>query len=219
MKTLTNQPTLAERVYEAILTEIAAGKIGAGARIIQEQIALELGVSRQPVQQALALLRSQGVLRDAPGRGLQVAPIDHDQVRHMSELRAVIEGLACRRAAERGSGEAARRGPALIEAGRAAVAAGSVGPMIAADMALHDFIYELSDNPLIAPALETHWTMMQRVMGQVLIRERNPRDIWDQHEEIIAAIAAADGAAAEALARDHILNSTGFMLERLAEAA
>lgn len=74
MKILSVQPNLVEQVHEAILLEISSGKLAPGTRIIQEQIAAELGVSRQPIQQALLLLRNQGLLRDAPGRGLIVAP-------------------------------------------------------------------------------------------------------------------------------------------------
>ena len=81
------RPNLAEQVREAILGEIASGQLGAGERIIQEQIARTLGVSRQPVQQALLLLRNLGVLRDAPGRGLVVAPLEPDQVQHMYATR------------------------------------------------------------------------------------------------------------------------------------
>lgn len=76
MKALASTPNLVEQVRNAILDEVTAGKIGPGERIIQEQIAQALGVSRQPVQQALALLRNQGVLQDAPGRGLIVTPLD-----------------------------------------------------------------------------------------------------------------------------------------------
>ena len=78
MKALTVQPNLVEQVRDAILQEIASGAFAPGDRIIQEQIAQALGVSRQPVQQALTLLRNQGVLQDAPGRGLLVAPLDPD---------------------------------------------------------------------------------------------------------------------------------------------
>jgi DNA-binding GntR family transcriptional regulator len=215
MKTLITQPNLVEQVRDAILEEIAAGKFAPGDRIIQEQIAQALGVSRQPVQQALALLRNQGVLQDAPGRGLLVAPLDPDYVQHMYDVRAVIEGLAARCAAEQGAERAAKAGGALIEAGRRAVASGSVAKMIAADIKFHEFIYGLSGNPLIAPALETHLTYTQRVMGEVLLRDETPRDIWDQHEAILKAIAAGQGERAEALVRRHITQASGFMLARL----
>ena len=79
MKVFATQPKLVEQVHEALVSESSARKLKPGERIIQEQIAQVLGVSRQPVQRAL-LLRNQGLLRDALGRGLIVAPIDLDQV-------------------------------------------------------------------------------------------------------------------------------------------
>lgn len=215
MKALATPPNLVEQVRDAILEEIASGQFAPGDRIIQEQIAQALGVSRQPVQQALLLLRNQGVLQDAPGRGLIVAPLDPLHVRHMYDMRAVIEGLAARRAAEHNADRAAKAGPALIDAGRRAVAAGSVARMIAADMRFHEFLYGLSGNPLIAPALLTHLTYTQRVMGEVLTRDEEPRDIWDQHAAILAAVAAGQGDQAEALVRSHITQASGFMLARL----
>ena len=215
MKIIVSQPNLVKQVRDAILAEISSGALAPGDRIIQEQIAQALGVSRQPVQQALALLREQGVLQDAPGRGLLVAPLDPEHVQHMYDIRSVIEGLAARRAAELGAERAAKAGPALIDAGRKAVAAGSVARMIAADMKFHEFIYGLSSNPLIAPALETHLTYTQRVMGEVLIRDERPRDIWDQHEAILKAIAKGDGERAEALVRSHLMQASGFMVTRL----
>ena len=156
VKTLSLPPNLVEQVHDAILGEIATGQLAPGERVVQEQIAAALGVSRQPVQQALLLLRSQGLLQDAPGRGLIVARLDPEHVQHMYDVRAVIEGLAARRAGETNAARAAQAGPALVDAGRKAVASGSLPKMIAADMRFHEFIYELAGNPLIAPSM-TRW--------------------------------------------------------------
>ena len=216
MKVLALQPNLAEQVHDAIVSEIAEGKLKPGERIIQEQLAEALGVSRQPVQQALLLLRKQGVLRDAPGRGLIVAPIDLDYVRNMYDLRAVMEGLAFRKAAERNAERARKQGPALIQNGRKAVKNGSVAAMIAADVRFHDFIYELSGNPLIKPAMEAQWTYTRRVMGEVLISDERPRDIWDQHEALLEAVMTGEAAQAEQLARQHVVQAADVMIARLA---
>jgi DNA-binding GntR family transcriptional regulator len=218
MKVLATQPNLAEQVRQAIVSEIASGKLKPGERIIQEQIAQELGVSRQPVQQALLLLKNQGVLRDAAGRGLLVTSLDPTQVRQMYDMRAVIEGLAFRKAAENNPERAKKLGPALIQNGRKSVKSGLVAQMIAADIKFHDFIYALSDNPLIAPAMQVQWTNTQRVMGEVLMRDETPRDIWDQHEALLKAVMAGDGEAAEALARQHITQAADFMINRLLAA-
>ena len=215
MKILSVQPNLVEQVHEAILLEISSGKLTPGSRIIQEQIATELGVSRQPVQQALLLLRNQGVLSDAPGRGLIVAPLDPDHIRNMYDVRAVIEGLAFRKAAINNSETANREGPSFISKGRQAVQNGSVSEMIAADMAFHHFVYGLSENLLVAPAMDTHWTYTQRVMGEVLMLNEKPRDIWDQHENLLQAIISGDGALAEKHAQEHILTAANFIIERI----
>ena len=219
MKTIATQPNLVEQVHEAIVSEISSGKLKPGERVIQEQIAQVLGVSRQPVQQALMLLRNQGVLRDAPGRGLIVASLDLDQVRNMYDIRAVVEGLAFRKAAERNADKARKQGPGLIQNGRKAVAGGSVAAMIAADLKFHEFIYTQSGNPLIAPTMEAQWTSTQRVMGEVLMRDEMPRDIWDQHAALLEAVMAGDGAAAEALAHQHILQAAEVMISRLRSEA
>ncbi|MGA1253059.1 MAG: GntR family transcriptional regulator, partial [Burkholderiaceae bacterium] len=132
MKTITQTPNLVEQVRDALLSEITSGQLKPGERIIQEQIAQALGVSRQPVQQALLLLRNQGVLRDAGGRGLIVSPLDPDHVEHVYQIRAAIEAMACRLAAQKSTEHARKHGATLIEAGRKAVASGSVPKMIAA---------------------------------------------------------------------------------------
>jgi DNA-binding GntR family transcriptional regulator len=86
-------------------------------------------------------------------------------------------------------------------------------------MKLHEFIYGLSGNPLIAPALDTHLTYTQRVMGEVLISDEKPRDSWDQHEAILKAIAKGDGERAEALMRSRLTQAAGFMVARLRNRA
>lgn len=204
MRTLTPQPTLVDQVYEAILSEIAAGTFGADGRVIQEEIAGSLGVSRQPVQQALLLLRTQGLLRDAPGRGLMVAPLDLDHVRNLYEIRAAIDGLASAKAAERGRDTARAEGMVYVERGRAAVASRSIARMIAADMEFHFFLYGLADNPLVAEVSTPHWSYLRRVMGEVLLHGETPADIWDQHERILDAVIAGNAGLAEQRARQHV---------------
>ena len=87
--------------------------------------------------------------------------------------------------------------------------------MIAADMKFHEFLYTLSGNPLVGPALSTHLTYTQRVMGEVLLRDETPRNIWDQHAQILDAICRQDAELAESLVRQHITQAAGFMVSRL----
>ncbi len=217
MRTLAPQATLVDQVYEAILSEISAGRFGSDCRLIQEDLAESLGVSRQPVQQALLLLRSHGLLRDAPGRGLMVAPLEQEFVSNLYDLRGLLDGLASARAAARDSGTAEREGPGFIERGREAVASGSIARMIAADMDFHFFLYSLSGNPLIAETSAPHWSYLRRVMGEVLLNGETPGEIWDQHAAILQAVARGDAALAEERARHHIALAGETLALRLAQ--
>lgn len=133
--------------------------------------------------------------------------------------QAVLDEITSGRAAEQQAERAARIGPALIEAGRRAVAARSRTRMIAADTRFHECLYSLSGNPLVAPALATHLTCTQRVMGEVLEGDEQPVEIWDQHERILMAISAGDAPLAESLARAHIGEACDQLVARLRQAA
>ncbi|MBS0447161.1 MAG: FCD domain-containing protein [Proteobacteria bacterium] len=87
--------------------------------------------------------------------------------------------------------------------------------MIAADREFHDFIHELSGSPLIAPAMQAQWTYAQRLMGEVLMRDEKPRDIWDRHEAMRAAVMDGGATTAEKPARRHVTQAATFILTRL----
>jgi DNA-binding GntR family transcriptional regulator len=203
MQRLALHPDLAQQAYDAILDAICGGLLPPGSRIIQEDLAAKLAVSRQPVIQALLLLRKQGFLREAGRRGLVVAPLEADDVRRVYAVRGVLDGLAARCAAAGSVARAAAEGPALIAAGRHAAAGQDVAAMIAADMAFHRFLYDLAGNPLIEASAGLHWQHIRRAMGGVLNRGDRPAQVWDEHDAILAAVIAGDGAGAEALSRQH----------------
>jgi DNA-binding GntR family transcriptional regulator len=216
MASLQTQPTLVEQVVNAIVSEIVDGELPANSRLIQDELARAYGVSRQPVQQALLLLRDRGLVREAPGRGLIVSPLDVDFVRNLYEIRAMLDGLAARLAAERGAERARVEGPAYLEAGRAAVDSGSLHDQIEADMHFHAFIVELAANPLIGETTAPHWPYLRRVMGEVLRDDAQmPQTILSEHVAILDAIIDGDAARAETLSRDHISRAAKIFVQRL----
>ena len=216
MPSVQTQPTLVEQVVNAIVSEIVDGDLPANSRLIQDELARAYGVSRQPVQQALLLLRERGLVREAPGRGLIVAPLDVDFVRNLYELRAMLDGLAARLAAERGDQRARTEGPAYLEAGRDAVKSGLLHEQIEADMRFHAFVNELSGNPLIGETTAPHWSYLRRVMAEVLRDDAQmPQTILDEHVAILDAIIAGDGARAEMLSREHISRAAEIFVQRL----
>ena len=111
--------------------------------------------------------------------------------------------------------KAASQGDVFIDKGREAVKSGRVRDLINADKAFHQFVYALSGNDLISPTMDAYWTYTQRVMGEVLMRNEKPRDVWDQHETMLNAIANGRADEAEAHAREHIMTTAAFIVERL----
>lgn len=209
MKTLKTSPSLTEQVYDAIVDEICGGALPAGAHLVQEQLAERLGVSRQPVQQAMARLKADGMVEEAGRRGLWVTPVDPALMRDHYEIRAALDGLAAERAAARvHDGDAERtaveaRLRSILERGEAAAAAGDVAGQVRHDMAFHTAVYAASGNPLLARTAEPHWRFLRRVMGEVLRRATLPAEIWRQHTEIAEAIWTGDADRARALMIAH----------------
>ena len=202
MRHLALERSLTNRTYDAILDAISGGELPAGARINQDELAARLNVSRQPIVQALALLKVQGFVRETGRRGVVVAPLDADFICHLYELRSALDGAACRGAALRGSAEAKLWGPALIAEGRAAFASGSVKRMVDADMRFHRLLYDLCGNPMIAETASLHWHHIRRLIGGYL-QHYPMRDVWDEHQAILDAVIAGDPDRAEAAARHH----------------
>jgi DNA-binding GntR family transcriptional regulator len=189
-------PDLTEQVYDRLLAAICSGALPPGARLTQEELAASLNVSRQPVLQALRLLKREGVVVDAGRRGLAVAPVDPVLIANIYEVRSALEALAARLAAK----ARAKIDPAIIARGRAAP---DLAAMIEADMTFHHLVYAASGNPLIAGSADRHWHHVQRAMGASLQMREVREHVWDEHQAILEAINAGDASRAERLARQH----------------
>ena len=121
LRALETTPDLVERVYEALLEAICSAQMTADRKYTQEQLASWLGVSRQPVLQALQILRRQGLIVDEDNRrGIRVAPLDATFIQNLYQVRGVLDSLAARAAASHPRPELKEPGAAVIRAGRAA---------------------------------------------------------------------------------------------------
>lgn len=203
MTALPTPPSRTEQVYEAIVDDICTGKLAPGTPLRQEQLAERFNVSRQPVQQALLLLRNQGLVREFGRRGLEVAPLDREFVSHLYDLRALLDGYAAKLAAARRSDDWLAEAAVIVHAGERAYTDRSYAHMITADVEFHRSVVEASGNPLLVESAGVMWRNVQRVMGEVLLQGAGPAWVWEDHAAILDAIARGDGVHAEALARRH----------------
>jgi DNA-binding GntR family transcriptional regulator len=204
-------PDLVEQVYARLLDAISEGTLLPGERLTQEDLAQRLSVSRQPVLQALRLLKKDGFVEDAPGRGVQVTQLDVAWIDQVYQVRACLDALAVRLAAERG----AKIDPAILAQGLQAQAGQDVKAMVAADLAFHRAIYEASGNPLIAQSVDLHWHHLRRVMGAVLQSSQQRQSIGDEHEAIAQAIAQGQADLAVSLVQGHAHKASVQLTARL----
>ena len=210
---LESTPDLVDQVYSRLLDAISEGSLAPGERLTQEGIAARLAVSRQPVLQALRLLKMDGFVLDAPGRGVLVAPLDAEWISKVYQVRGALDALAARLAAARRF----RIDPKLVEQGRKAARGRNVKAMIDADIAFHSAIYVASGNPLIEQSAYHHWRHLRRVMGAVLQSSRQREALWNEHEAIAKAIAAGDGERAARLIDDHSRQASENLAGRLSD--
>lgn len=204
MRKLLVQPRMMEQVYTTVLDSICDGRLPPGERLAQESIAEQLNVSRQPVGQALMLLKSQGFVCKSGRRGLMVSPLEGGFVRSLYEFRSALDRLAARLAARHATAQDVARGKRIVAQGQKAIANGSVAKLIAADMEFHRLIYELSGNTIVADTMRLYLNHLRRVMSAVLRIEGYGESVWMEHDAILDAIAEGDAEAAEALAQKHV---------------
>jgi DNA-binding GntR family transcriptional regulator len=216
LRALETTPDLVERCYEALLEAICSARLPADRKYTQEQLAVWLGVSRQPVLQALQILRRQGLIVDEDNRrGIRVAPLDATFIRNLYQVRGVLDALAARAAAAIPRPELREPGAALIQAGRAAAARRDLGALVRADLDFHEFIYRASHNPLLAQTVAVHWHHTRRLMAVHLRQTMSFRSIWAEHQAILTAIVKGDSRTAERLSREHADNACLLMLRLL----
>ncbi|SOY78010.1 conserved hypothetical protein [Cupriavidus taiwanensis] len=209
---IQSRPDFVDEVYKMLLDAISDGSLAPGTRLTQEEIAEQMQVSRSPVIQALRILKKDGLVQDAPGRGVLVTPLDAVSIGHLYEIRGSLDALAARLAAQRHF----KVDPKIIANGRRAAQGKDVKAMIDADMAFHHAIYRAAGNPFLEQSAQNYWVHLRRVMGAVLQSSaRQRKTIWDEHEAIAEAIAAGDPARAAELTDLHTTRARENLTSRL----
>lgn len=220
MSQCAKSTTLAQTVTQALRQWILEGKIAPGERLEEIPLAQRLNVSRTPVRSALSALAEQGLLNYQANRGYLVRAFGPDQVVAAYEVRAALEGLACRLAAERGlSIERRTRLEQAIAAGDRILAHKSLRSRDHAsytqmNIAIHDTIIEASGNEWVRRFVrEAH--AIPFVSDRLIlwhdygVIERSHED----HHRILSAILGRNGARAEDLMREHIYFAGQFLRE------
>jgi DNA-binding GntR family transcriptional regulator len=202
-----NIASVVDQVYEAIRERITSGSLARGARVHQEDLAEELGVSRTPVREALRRLAAEGLVEMRTNRGARVADVDQAGMRVSYEARTVIEPGAARLAAAQRLEEPLTRMRAAVAEQRRSLR--NVRRSFEANREFHLALAAASGNEFLSQFAERLWvarigeTIYER---QVETQERMLLDVRE-HEQILEAIEAGDARRAESLTRRHLADA------------
>lgn len=198
---LSRPVPLRESVYDALVEFIVNRTFRPGAHLVESELATELGVSRQPVREALQRLNTEGWVELRPGHGAYVHVPTEEEADQLLAVRSLLEAEAARMAARQADDDGIARLRKLRRRGVEALEADDVEAMVSANAELHAAITELSGN---APLAELTAQVDRRVRWYYTpVARKRGRQSWDEHERIIDAIAAGEPDEAASLMRAH----------------
>jgi DNA-binding GntR family transcriptional regulator len=207
--------SLADKAYVALRDRLIMLDIRPGDPIDDDELAKDLGVGRTPVREALKRLEGDRLVVSYPRRGTFATSMDISDLAHVSDIRAQLEPLAARRAAER----SARTVQPDLEQLAAQIEQLDVAridriELMRHDLAVHRAIYRATANPHLEDVLIRYDNLATRIFCLFLDRLPAVDAHVREHVELLRAIAAGDADRADGLAREHVL---GF--ERAIRAA
>ena len=201
--------------YTLILEAIDGHAYVPGDRLVESELADRFGVSRTPIREALQRLETQGLLtRD--GRSLIVASLDHTQMAELYVVRGELEGLAARLAARHATPEEVGVLRDLLA--RDVAHLDDPDAMSRANRRFHKQIHLASHNRFLVQQLDLVHRSMALLATTSIAAEGRPQDTLAEHGQIVSAIEAGDGDAADKALRDHISKAYVTRLKLDAEA-
>jgi len=201
---------LREQIKDVILQRILDGDYQPGARLVETRIAQELGVSQAPVREALRDLEQLGCIVHEPFRGCSVRAFSAQELLEAFPVRAALEALAARLAAERMTEDELLRLAELVEKMRAAADRGDAHDQSQANAQFHATIVRAARNA----TLERQWSFLEP-FSRTYISVSQPgldlRALSDRHVPILDALRARDGEAAAEAMHQHLMDAAELL--------
>ncbi|MGX7827924.1 GntR family transcriptional regulator [Actinokineospora sp. 24-640] len=199
------------RVTRRLRDEILDGARLPGSRLVERDVAAELGVSRVPVRDALRALVAEGLVTPRPRSWAVVREFTASDVSDLNEVRAAFEPLVFRLAAQRRTRDGLRRLRATVDGELAAARAGDAVRARRAAADFHEVVTSLAANELLSELHRPLRSRMRWLMGQ----HDDLVAVARQHEGLYAAIADRDVAGVERLVAEHLATGQGMAADRV----
>ena len=193
---------LRQSVYDALIDLIVGGELPPGQHMVETDLARQLGVSRQPIREALHRMEAEGWVDLRPSQGAFVHVPTDSEVDDLLDVRALLEAETGRlAAAAQASPDRLARLREICREGHAAAEADDFGTTVAANNAFHAEVAAIGGNAVLAELADIVGRRVQWYYR--MVAPARGHGSWDEHAEMIEAIEEGDPERAQALARRH----------------
>jgi DNA-binding GntR family transcriptional regulator len=195
--------TKQDYVYEQLCEAILSGRFKPGEHLVLEELGEEFGTSRTPLREAIRRLQTEGLVDFTPHRGAVVTDLSVEELIEMYHIRAVLDGLAARLAAQNLSDEQLTDLQDIFEKTRRELDPSNPVRFEEFNRAFHEIIYQGANAPFLYEMIINLYTKTGRYRHLSLRSAGRIQDVLDEHHRILDALATRDAQMAERRAREH----------------
>ncbi|MGI6092006.1 MAG: GntR family transcriptional regulator [Negativicutes bacterium] len=209
---LDSYQPLREVVCEALREAIISGVLKPGERLMEIQLAEELGVSRTPVREAIRKLELEGFVIMIPRRGTYVADLSIKDINEVFEVRTSLEVLAAGLATERITDDELEKMERLLVHIGEYIEKGDMDKIVEADSQFHDILYQATRNDRLVQIISNLREQLTRFRSISMAYPGRLKNTLEEHSRLVEALAARDQQLAERLATEHMENTEQTLL-------
>ena len=211
---LQNHRPLREIVYEELKRQIMIGEIPPGTRMMEVELAEDMGVSRTPIREAIRKLEKEGLVSIEPRRGAYASDISIKDMVDVLEVREFLEGMAAGLAAKKINDEEIETLKKATATYKKAVENGHTEEIIKEDELFHKLIVDCSGNKTLIQMINQVQELALRFRYIYYEDFSRYRNMPYEHLEILDAILSGDTEAARSIADAHVLRLKEFVIEQ-----
>ena len=213
----TYQP-LREAVCETLRDAIRKGILEPGERLMEVQLADELGISRTPVREAIRKLEQEGYVIMMPRRGTYVSDISTNDVKEIFEIRSALESLAAGLAARRIEPDELETLQNLLMEIEGYIAKNDIEKIVETDIKFHGLLYKVSRNERLVNIISNLKEQLARFRTLSMSYPGRLQETLEEHSEMVEAIANGDVSAARDAAEHHMERAEKTLLKAMRKA-
>jgi len=198
---------LSEQVYEQLKNAILEGQLEPEVRLMETEVAKQIGVSPTPVREAFRHLAAEGLVEIIPWRGAKVRSISEKELMDTYQCREMLEGLACRLAAHAIDDKGLEKLRQLLDKAQSAA---TVAEVVELHSSIHNIILDYAGNDKLRETLKALNGIIVRDRALTAYNAKRRNAIQKEHENILAALEQKDADAAEQTMRIHVRNGYAY---------